>query len=107
VLAIQHITATTGKPPIVLALGPAPRPGCIPGWGGTAHRTARRRFRAKQLILALRQVDAATALALGRSNAVTVDLDREVGQGHVRSARFGSRRSAGGEAAWHQGIGGH
>jgi enoyl-CoA hydratase len=53
--------------------------GTIPGWGGTARLTALvGASRAKELILARRQVDAQTALAWGLVNAVSADLDGEV-----------------------------
>lgn len=53
--------------------------GTIPGWGGTARLTALvGASRAKELILARRQVDADTALAWGLVNAVSADLDGEL-----------------------------
>jgi enoyl-CoA hydratase len=53
--------------------------GTIPGWGGTARLTALvGASRAKELILARRQIDAETALAWGLVNAVTADLEGEV-----------------------------
>jgi enoyl-CoA hydratase/carnithine racemase len=53
--------------------------GTIPGWGGTARLTTLvGASRAKELILARRQVDADTALAWGLVNAVSADLDGEV-----------------------------
>jgi enoyl-CoA hydratase/carnithine racemase len=53
--------------------------GTIPGWGGTARLTALvGASRAKELILARRQVDADTALDWGLVNAVAADLDGEL-----------------------------
>jgi enoyl-CoA hydratase/carnithine racemase len=53
--------------------------GTIPGWGGTARLAATvGASRAKELILARRQVDAEKALAWGLVNAVSTELDAEV-----------------------------